>query len=84
VPTESGAGKGKAIVPLKTEHICTECKGERTFQVIKRVPHKETSRRTVSASWWQCMDCWNKFHGTTALDKGILPAGVKPRKGYIE
>jgi len=71
-------------MPLATEHICTKCGSERTFPVSKRVPHKETSRRTVAASWQQCMDCWNKFHGSTAGDNGVLPAGVKEREGYIE
>ncbi len=71
-------------MPLKTEHVCTECGSERTHEVKARVPHKETSRRTISASWYQCKDCWAKFNGSTMLNKGVLPALVKPREGYIE
>jgi DNA-directed RNA polymerase subunit RPC12/RpoP len=71
-------------MPLKTEHVCTECGSERTHLVQKRVPHKNARRRTVAAMWYQCLDCWHKFHGVTVGDNGILPAGVKRREGYIE
>lgn len=71
-------------MPLKTEHICTKCGSERTHLVEKRVPHKEKKRRTVAAGWYECLDCWHKFHGSTANDNGILPAVVEKWEGYFE
>ena len=57
-------------------NYCPECGSDRVNYVARRVP-LASSEGTTQAGYWQCRDCWAKYHGAVDDSDGVLPAGVQ-------